>query len=120
MLFGEGYFKDQSFHVQAGATYTVLGLTFHIRSNLYGTTATVEIADDEGHLATVPLCLFEVVDDRISRHWIIRSWDDGTVALWPRSFFSEFYRDDLSEGMPDVAADYERVKRLIEAEASEP
>lgn len=45
--------------------------------------------------------------------------ESGTVALWPPSFFGEFYRDDLSEGVPEITDDYERVKRQIEAEATE-
>lgn len=118
--FGEGYYKNQSFGVQPGTTYTVLGLTFHVRSNLYGTNVTAAIDDNDGRLVEVPLCLFEVVDDRSSRYWVIRRWEDGTVALWPPSFFSEFYHDDLSEGVPEVVSDYERVKRQIETEASVP
>ena len=118
--FGEGYFCTQSFHVQPGTTYTVLGLTFYVRSQLYGTGVTAEIADDDGHLVTVPLCLFEIVDGRASRHWVVRAWDDGTTALWPASFFSEFYRDDLSEGVSEATMEYERVRGQIEAETITP
>jgi hypothetical protein len=118
--FGEGYYKNQALGVEPGTTYIVLGLTFHVRSNLYGTNVTVAIDDDEGHLAEVPLCLFEIVDDRASRYWVIRQWEGGADALWPPSFFAEFYHDDLSEGMPEMVSDYERVKRQIETEATAP
>jgi len=117
LVLGQDYYQNQAFHVHAGAAYVVLGLTFHIRSNLYGTAMTVEIQDDYGRLATVPLCLFEIVDEHLSTYWVIRHWTDGTVAMWPPSFFADFYHDDLSEGVAEVVSDYARVKRQIEAEA---
>lgn len=40
--------------------------------------------------------------------------------MQPPSFFKDFYYDDLSEGVPEVVADFSRVRALLEAEADEP
>jgi len=117
-MLGPDYYRKQAFHIHGDGTYTVLGLTFHIRSNLYGSGVTVQIDDDYGRLASVPLCLFEIVDDRMSSHWVARQWADGTVAMWPPSFFIDFYYDDLSEGVDEIVRDHARVKQELEAEAN--
>jgi hypothetical protein len=70
-------------------------------------------------LIPAPLCLFEIVDPRVSRYWEIHVSDEGMVRLWPPSFYREYYHDDLSDRAPEIVKDFWRVHALIEAEAKE-
>jgi hypothetical protein len=76
----------------------------------------VDIASDSGYLYPVPLCLFEVIDGRVSQHWQVRQYEDGDLTLWPPSFYREYYHDDLIEGVPEVVDDFRRVRIQIEDE----
>lgn len=37
--------------------------------------------------------------------------------MLPESFYSDFYHDDLSEGIPEVVEDFTAVCKMIEAES---
>jgi hypothetical protein len=67
---------------------------------------------------SVPLCLFNIIENRISRYWKFQVWDNGDILFWPNSFYKPYYHDDLTEGNPEVVADFLKVKRLIDEEAS--
>jgi hypothetical protein len=100
-----------------GTEYLVLGLTFEFNSSFNGTGPYADIQEDSGHLIRVPLCLFEVTDDRPSKYWRLKIWDDTTVTLRPPSFFAEYY-DDLFEGVPEVVQDFNSMRQLMEAETT--
>jgi len=106
---GPGFYRKQIFPLTIGNEYIVLGIEFAINSRLYGTTTLVEIKSDVGHLISVPIGLFEIIDGKVSRYWEARSWGDNTVTLWPPSFYREYYHDKLSERMPDIVEDFNRV-----------
>ncbi len=46
----------------------------------------------------------------------MKMWEDGAITLWPPSFYKEFYHDHLSEGVPEVVHDFERIYSLLSAE----
>ncbi len=71
------------------------------------------------HLTNVPLSLFEITDERVSRFWKVRYWPDGDVTLWPSSLYQDFYIEDLVEGKEAVVQDFQRLRRVMEAEADE-
>jgi hypothetical protein len=64
--------------------------------------------------------LFEILDGSVSRHWQSRLFPGGRFALWPPSWFAEFYHDRLSEGDPAICADFAEVRDLMKAEAALP
>lgn len=99
----------QTFPVELGKEYTVFGLYSE------GGTPWINL-ELSWYLCSVPLCLFEIVDARVSRTWEVRLADDGSLAMWPPSFFQEYYFDDLFEGVPEVVSDFETVKRAIYSE----
>ncbi len=75
------------------------------------------LSKDEDYLFPAPLCLFVIVDGRVSRYWEARM-KSGALFLWPTSFYREYYHEDLFEGVQEAVEDFERVRALIEAEAS--
>lgn len=115
---GEGFRRDIGFLVTAGNVYTVLGISFFLgpSSTVFGNTVCVKIVDDEGNLVFSPLCLFEIVDRRVSRYWEARKAEAATLDLWPPSFFGGYFHDDVSNGVPDAVRELERVRALIENE----
>ncbi|HWM91944.1 MAG TPA: hypothetical protein VN493_14355 [Thermoanaerobaculia bacterium] len=67
----------------------------------------MEIIDDFDRWTLAPFVLFEIVDPRPSRYWVATQLDDpAAMALWPQSFSQTYYHDDLTEGSPDVVADF--------------
>ena len=117
-VMGEGFRPYIGFAVTVGNVYTVLGISFFLgpSSTVYGNTVCVEIVDDEGNFVSVPLCLFEIVDPRVSRHWEARKGEAAALRLWPPSFYEGYFHDDLSNGVPDAVREFERVRQLIEDE----
>ena len=62
--------------------------------------------------------LFDVVDPRASETWECRIPDAGGIRIWPASWFTyEFYHDRLSDGEPELQADFKRLKALFADEA---
>jgi len=95
--------------------YTVVGLDFFLGSRPFGTGVWVHLVDDEDHLAWVPLCLFEVVDGRVSKYWIAR-YSNGNLSLWPDPLYREYFHDDLSESDPVAVAEFRQVLQALELE----
>jgi len=106
------YFKPgaQEFPVEIGREYLAFGL------RLWGAAAWVDIEVDAGYLVSVPLCLFVVVDAKVSKTWTIRLHDDGDVALMPEAFHTEYFHDDLIEGVAAVQIAFNEAKRQLLAE----
>jgi len=106
------------FQLTVGKIYTVLGITFHIQSHFYGSGVTVEICDDPGRCATVPLCLFEITDQRPSSFWRIRrsiEYECG-CTIWPDEFYIDYFHDDLSEGSAEVVSIFKGLVKKLEDE----
>jgi hypothetical protein len=112
---GKRFYRNQDFHIASGKEYVVFGLEFSLDSNI----PSVSLVGEYDKLRDAPLCLFEIIDARVSRYWEVRASGNGVLVFWPHSFFREYYHDDLSELVPEVVADFERVRAMMEAEASE-
>jgi len=116
-LLGDNYRPGQmTFGLELGKEYVVFGMS------LFGGMPWVDMASqatfaDPGFLHPAPLCLFEIVDGRVSRYWEARQHGDRDLVLQPRSFYRDYYHDDLSEGVPEVVEDFARMRALMEAEA---
>lgn len=111
---GKVYFRGrQAFYVQIGAEYVVFGL------RVFAGAPWVDILSESGYLYPVPLCLFEIIDNRLSRYWTIKMYEDGDIILQPPSFFRDYYHDDLIESNKEVLQDFARVRDLLEQEARE-
>lgn len=80
----------------------------------------VEITDSEldpGYLWGVPMCLFEIVNPRLSALWEARVAKYGELRLEPPSLSRRNYQDDLFEGVEEVVADFRRIRQELEQEA---
>lgn len=110
---------EHQFDVTPGKEYLVLGLTALAADSFYGTGVTIEVLDDFGRWSIQPLFLFEVVDPRPSQYWVAKQVGEAELALWPKSFHKDFYHDHLTDGVPEVVADFRRVCALLEAEFGE-
>jgi hypothetical protein len=110
---GTYFFPGQmDFHLRIDQEYIVYGLS------ILGGVPWIYIIGESGiYCYGVPLCLFEIIDGRVSGYWEIQVVDSDTL-IWPHSFFQPFYHDDLTEGVLEVQKDFLRVKKLIDAEAN--
>ncbi|HET9492893.1 MAG TPA: hypothetical protein VFR15_01545 [Chloroflexia bacterium] len=106
----------QEYHITEGNEYLVLGLETYVRSSVFGTCTAIRHETDYGHLIASPAMLFEIVDPRASQHWRAKLWPDGSITLWPESFYQDFYFEDFSEGASAIMDDYRRVRSLLDQE----
>jgi hypothetical protein len=114
---GIGDMFASKYMLTVGKSYTVLGLSQHVGSVVFGSAPTVELVDDGGRLVSVPAPLFRIGDGRPSRFWRVRQLEAFGLALWPEEFYTEFFHDDLSEGVPEVRRLFEHVVRKIDEES---
>jgi hypothetical protein len=91
--------------------YVALGLGF------WDGRAWVEVTTEGGFVISVPLDQFEIVSGESSAFWELRVDADGSVKLWPPSFYRPAYHADLADREPGVVADFEQVREKLEAEA---
>lgn len=91
-----------------GDEYTVYAVT------VQNTMTYVQIYIDN-KLISIPLELFEIIDARVSKYWLV-SYTDSTTRFWPNEFYKEFFHDDLFEEMPEILSKFIDVKNKIERE----
>jgi hypothetical protein len=107
-------FKSSDFHITVDKEYLVYGISFDLFEG--NRVCLLQHLTDYGNLVSSPILLFEVVDDRVSKHWIFKVSDSGGINLFPESFYQAFYRDDLFEQVPQVLSDFKRVQDMLEHE----
>jgi hypothetical protein len=119
---GPRFRTDHNYCVKLGHEYLVLGLLIDAAGDSVGGGAWIDILmePDIPTVISVPLCLFEIIDPRVSRYWQLRASEAGAVWLWPASFYREYYHDDLSNRIAHVVEDFWGVLRLLQAEATQP
>ncbi|MCA9671074.1 MAG: hypothetical protein KC503_36000 [Myxococcales bacterium] len=103
--------------LEAGQEYVVLALQFEVESLIWGTGAWLQLPHEDKTMVFAPMCLFEIVDGRMSQHWEMRQWEDGSVTFWPLSFYADYYHDDLRAGKADVLEDFHQVWEVLDNEA---
>jgi hypothetical protein len=112
LILGVPEAQNPCYQITVGRVYTVLGISYQTQSK-YCNGTMLEIQEDEkAYCISIPLCLFEVVDRRISKYWIAvqRHFD---MTLWPEEFYTDFFHDDLTEGIKETKAIYEMVVEKI-------
>ena len=109
---GTHYFPGKMvFGIKIGAEYVVYALSF-----LSG-TPWVFLASETGYLHPVPLCLFKIIDDRVSHLWRIYAKIDQDIFIGPNSFSQPHYIEDLSDGVLEVTNDFKKIKKAMDDEA---
>ena len=108
---GKYYYPGkQVFEVEIGKEYVVFCL------EIIDGMAWVNFDSGSNRLSIAPLCLFEVIDGRVSRYWELRIWEENKILFRPPTFFKEFFHDDLAEGIPETVMEFHKVRSMLEAE----
>jgi len=102
--------------ISPGKEYLVLGLVYSPASSSYAGYPVVEIKNDSGGLSTVPIFMFEITESSPSKSWVI-SIENRVLKMLPKSFYGDFYHDDLSEGVPETVDDFNIIVKRIESES---
>jgi hypothetical protein len=110
---GKNYFPGrQEFGLIIGEDYLVFGLTM-----VDGEPWADILLSPVDYLHSVPLCLFEIIDKRVSKYWEIGLGPKGNLIIRPSSILNQpYYFDDLSNSVPDVVDDFQRLRGLLDAE----
>lgn len=66
-------------------------------------------------LISVPLELFEIIDSRVSKYWLV-TCTNSITRFWPDEFYQEYFHDDLFEGIPNIVTQFNEVSDRIEKE----
>lgn len=101
--------------ISQGKEYFVLGITYAPDSSCYAGFPAVEVQNDSGGISVVPIFMFDVLDASASKHWHIK-FKNGVLTMLPESFYSDYYHDDLSEGVQETLEDFKAVCRKIESD----
>jgi hypothetical protein len=104
--------NEQEFPVKPGRKYLVYGLRY------WEGETWIDIESEAGYLVIVPLCLFSIVDARITAHWEARVDDKGNLDLLPAEFHREYFLDDLIEGDAEALKEFWRIKRILQEETT--
>lgn len=115
----QDWFEGSFDHITVGEKYIALGLKIPSFGSSGQASCGAYILDDDRQCSMVPLCLFDIVDGTLSSHWIAGRTGPDEFKLCPASFFQEYYHDDLSEGDPEIVADFEVVCRKLYEESKQ-
>lgn len=118
---GPGLWRNREFGVVIGREYLVLGLTVNGALQKTGNGAWVDILmePEVPTVIPVPLCLFEIVDARVSRFWELRLSDEGSITLWPPSFYRQSFLENVSDRVPDAVEEFWKVQARIASETNQ-
>ena len=68
-----------------------------------------------------PAPLFEVVDDRLSKYWRFKLWENGLLEVAFSQWFTDLYfYDKLTDQEPEEVEIFNRIKALMDLEAETP
>ena len=108
------FVEIKDFGVTAGQNYLVYGIA------ILGGEPWVYILSSSNYLRPVPLCLFEIVDSRVSQHWIVKNNSDGGIEIsCPSIINNPYYLDDLSENDLDTVKDFQKIQQILHVEFRE-
>jgi hypothetical protein len=109
------YLDVQTPDLTPGKEYLVLGLKFiadfaRVRTGPYVWV----LADSDGEPTWFDLCLFEVTDRRMSRHWVMRTSGliQEEVRLWPAQW--EAFIEHWAHYPPEAFAEFQRLEAFDE------
>ncbi|TCV90940.1 hypothetical protein [Biostraticola tofi] len=100
--------NDFKYPFEIGETYTVLGITCQMGQTI--------LEMPYFYIFPAPMCLFNIVDDRLSSYWKLRKRSEHGISFWPEEFYQEYFHDDLSDGVPEVVDIYKQVIKKLEEE----
>ena len=92
-------------------------LTINTEHLVYGLTISksmnyVQIYHDNS-LVSMPLPLFEIIDERASKYWKVRKLSTNHLHLWPEEFYTNYFHEDLFEGVVEVVEVFKKVKKRM-------
>jgi hypothetical protein len=108
------HFQDvRDFGTIVGKEYLVFGIS------IMDGEPWIDILSESKYLVQAPLCLFEIINRRISKYWVVGFSPHGDFIMRPPSILDQpYYFDDLSEYKPDVLNEFQKIKDLLENEWS--
>jgi len=102
-----------------GKEYDVLAFFYYPASTAYVGFPCFEIENDIGRLDFVPVFLFEVTENTVSKYWKFQFNDEdneSSVSFRPKAFEKKYFHDDLSEGFQEEIDEFRAVCALIKEE----
>lgn len=106
--------NDFQYPIEIGEFYTVLGISNDLSQN-----GCIILDIPYFYIFSVPLCLFDIIDDRPSKYWKIKKSSDHELTMIPEEFYQEYFYDDLSNGFPEIVEIYKQVVEKLEKEFDE-
>ncbi|MDY6805441.1 MAG: hypothetical protein SXA11_16760 [Cyanobacteriota bacterium] len=112
-----GYTKDLEFGLTIGKEYVVYAF-YEWEGQVW-----YYIADDHYMYYPMqnPAPLFEVIDDRLSKYWRFKLWENGLLEVAFSQWFTDLYfYDKLTDQEPEEVDFFKRIKALMDMEAETP
>ncbi|HAX75168.1 MAG TPA: hypothetical protein DCY88_04850 [Cyanobacteria bacterium UBA11372] len=112
-----GYKKETEFPLTVGKEYTVYAL------KQWQGTVWYYICDDNSTYYPIqtPAPLFEMVDNRMSKYWRFKFYNNGLLKIAFQQWFSEpYFYDKLTDQKEEQVLIFDKVKELMDEEALSP
>jgi hypothetical protein len=107
--------ESSQYALTPGVSYLVLGIS--VIANDEACRVLYQVLNDSDGISHVPAGLLDLQDSKCSAFWIARYDADGSLLLWPKEFFVDYFHDDLSEGDGAVANVFRGVVDKLKEEA---
>ena len=102
--------RDMRDFLEIGTIYLVFGLSIRLGKIYY-------YIFDKEHLIEVPKDLFNIMDDRVSKHWHFKEDEKETVTLWPYLFYEESFIENFAEREIKERNLFEDLRKIMEEES---
>lgn len=110
-------YNQSQYALTCGVSYLVLGISFISGDGSRSNKTLYQVLNDFGGISHVPVSLFELQDNRCSAYWSARYDSDGSLLLWPKEFFADYFHDDLSDGSSAATGIFSEVIKILKDEA---
>ncbi|BEV73099.1 MULTISPECIES: hypothetical protein [unclassified Paludibacterium] len=104
--------STHQYYQEVGTVHTVLGMSWHL-SPPFGVMLQLP---HRYYILPIPMCLFEIIDPRPSRHWIIQQAGTTGIECQPIEFYAASFAERVSDFEPEACEIYHEVCFRLEHE----
>jgi hypothetical protein len=103
---------DQDFHLKIGKQYTVFALIVKKNGAII-----IDCLGEYGHIGHYPIDFFKIIDNNVSKYWLVKIKENGNLTLYPKEYYdNEYFHDDLSEDDPEMIRQFHDLINRIQEE----
>lgn len=109
---------DPMWQITPDTDYVVFSVSCLQRPGVFGRSVVYEIIDDFDRLMPVPACLFEIINSRPSKHWVV-NLSEKAFSLELQEFVDNpFLSERILDRDEESLATFSVIREMLEEEES--